>query len=240
MPAEGPDTVLPIEPADVLGAALSSLLVFLCVVFAWRGTASTRLERRQDLLLLPWALVVAVAWHPGFLRGLGVSRRDDPFVTLSGADGIGLAVIALVASLALFALSVAKTRALRRVFARRASLVAATADLLATVLLALAALALAPQLFYAYYRLVFPDLPSKWVLSGLPSAEQLRALLRPLPGDPLADQAAALTLWTLALACVLGWMLDVRRRRRPLGAWQAATFLGALAAFWALLSAALF
>ena len=209
------------------------------MAFAWRGVEATRSARRQDLALLPWALVIAVAWHPGLMWGLVASRAGDSFFTLSRAAGGGLVLIALVASLALFALSAMKTRALRRAFSRRATLAPAAADLFATALLAIAALALAPQLFYAYYRLVFPDLPDRWVLHGLPSAARLRALVRPVASGSLADHAAALVLWTLVLACLLGWLLAVRRRRRPLGRWRAAAALSALAALWTLGSAPL-
>lgn len=223
-----------IDPAALGTALLSPLLVFVCVAIAWRGLGLARVPWRQDVLLVPWAFATAVAWHPGVLQGSLASRAGDSLFTLPPGARAALVAIALVAGLVPLALSVAKTRALRRAFERRASLLPAALDLVASVSLGLVSLALAPQLFYAYYRRLFPDLPSQWVVEGMPSSERLAALARPAAAGSLADHAAALFLWTLALACLLGWLLDVRQRRRPLRAAQAATAVAAPAALWSL------
>lgn len=188
---------------------------------------------------MPWAFATAVLWHPGltsalFERALFAPLPEDSFLTLSTGGRSALVLVAVLAGLALVLLSVRKTRALRQAFMRRATLAPAALDLVATVLLGLGALALAPQLFYTYYRRLIPDLPAQRVIEGLPSAGRLRDLARPLANGSLAEHAAALALWTLLIACLLGWMLDVRRRRRALGRLPAAAIVAVPATLWAL------
>lgn len=216
-----------LDPATVVGGLLSPALVFLAVIVPWRGVLSTRNDLHQDLMLLPWALVTAVLWHPGLLRGLLGSHHGDP---LPGSAL--LATVLCIASLVLFAGSVMKTRTLRRRFMRRATLAPAAADLVLTMLLGLLSIVLvSPLLRAAYHKLFAGPVP----VAGFetPSlAGRLRSLSVPVADGSLAEHAAAVVLWTLLIACLFGWLLDVRRRRRSLGALQA----GAVAAGLALLS----
>ena len=230
---------LPNDPSAVLVGVLSPVLVFVGVAVAWRGVSRTREEWRQDLMLLPWAFATALLWHPGLVRGLVGSRPGEAFPTLSGAGRLGLAGAAVVAGLAVLALSIAKTRALRDALARRAILAPAAADLAATATLALAALALGWTLLRGRYGGASSEPGTGSVLEGASGAARLRALLFPTADGAFVEHAASLFLWTTVLACLLGWLLAVRLRRRSLGALQAGAAAAALAASWSIVSLAL-
>ena len=55
--------------------------------------------------------------------------------------------------------------------------------------------ALMPQVFYSFYRLLFPDLPQQWVITGLPDPARLRAIASIRTGGSLSDHLSATALW---------------------------------------------
>ena len=64
------------------------------------------------------------------------------------------------------------------------------------------AIGVSPQLFYAFYRQVFPDLPWQWVIQSALDFERNGQLLLMQSIESSADLLAALVLWLLlVVAC---------------------------------------
>jgi len=110
-----------------------------------------------------------------------------------------LAGLSAALVLSLFWLSTVKSAALYRAGAklRVPPLAVLAADLLASAALMAGAVGLSPQIYYSYYRLVLPDLPAQWVLSGWAALETLLRQARLLPDASLADHLVGLTFWSL-------------------------------------------
>ena len=91
------------------------------------------------------------------------------------------------------------------------------ANLLVTLAGYLAVWLLSPQIFYTYYRLIIPGLPSQWVVGGGAALNDFAAALRLGDGDSLAMSATGLFFWVLAALTlsVHAACWRVARRREP-------------------------
>lgn len=175
---------------------MASIFLFGVWVTAWTlaPLAFFRRALRGGARSVGWvALGVAVA-APGLWAQARAGWPGDSFHTLFVHERV--IVAALATALALIYLRLVDRLArlvLKRVAARA---LAAPLAVTAAVAIFIVGFALSPQVFYAYYRLVFEGLPAQWVINPGLTLERLRnALVFPSDGA-LADQAAALLFWT--------------------------------------------
>jgi hypothetical protein len=141
------------------------------------------------------AVLAAPTVWSAFLGGYA----GDSFYTLTPWPRAGLALLSVTLIIALFWASAAKSAVLYRAGGklRVPALLMLAADLVASVTLMAGAIWFSPQIYYSYYRLVLPGLPSQWVLSGWASIETLLSQARMLPDASLADHMVGLTFWSL-------------------------------------------
>lgn len=82
-------------------------------------------------------------------------------------------------------------------------------DLLSTLVVLWSSLALAPQVFYQFYRLVFNGLPSQWVIKPLPFHDFL-GLWFASNASNLSELATSLVLWIALMSGFLVWVTFAR------------------------------
>lgn len=165
--------------------------------------------------------VTAVLAAPTVWLAVLNGYADDSFFTLTPWPRAGLAVLSAALILALFWVSAIKSAAFYRAGAKLGMppLSVLAADLLASVALVTGAVGLSPQIYYSYYRLVLPGLPSQWVLSGWAALETLLRQARLLPDASLADHLVGLTFWSLlVMACWVFVFAHPRVVRRQVSA----------------------
>lgn len=125
--------------------------------------------------------------------------QDDSFFTLGIAGAVGLLVVTALLALGLLALArrVCRGRLWRRLFWAAA--------------LFWAFLWLSPQVYYAYYQIVFHGLPAQVVVGWPPSAEMAVRRLAFSGPSTLAAHGQGLLGWTLAAMAVrprwFRWMI---------------------------------
>ena len=176
---------------------LASALVGLWTGLLWHNWTDNNGTELRHATVAGWVTAVLAAstvWS-AVLNGYA----GDSFFTLTPWPRVGLVVLSAALILALFWLSAAKSAALYRAGAklRVPSLVVLATDLVASAALMAGAVWLSPQIYYTYYRLLLPDLPSQWVLSGWVAVETLGWQVRLSPDASLADHLVGLTFWSL-------------------------------------------
>ncbi len=142
---------------------------------------------------------------------------SDSFFTLALWPRAGLALLSALLILALFWLSAAKSVAIQRVAVklRVAPPFVLAADLVASATLMAGAAGVSPQIYYSYYRLVWPGLPSQWVLTDGAVLETLLRQARLSPSASLADHLVGLSFWSLlVMTCWIFAFAHPRVRRR--------------------------
>ncbi|MEM7546138.1 MAG: hypothetical protein AAF367_11430 [Pseudomonadota bacterium] len=152
--------------------------------------------RLGGLAALP---LVALA-QPGIWSRLIAGYEGDDFFTLGMAQRIGLAVIALALLAALFVVAAA----LSRLTVRRARLglgLGLGVDISIRSVFYGALITLAPQVFYTYYRLIIPGLPSQWVIRW-PDGDGLLTGLTFAADGRLAEHLVTAGFWGLIVAAI--------------------------------------
>ena len=112
----------------------------------------------------------------------------DSFFTLSYAGQIGLAALSVFLSAFFIWLAVRITR-------KSGRLVRIIASLVLFVLFVW----LTPQVYYAYYIMVFDDLPVQWVIKTPPSPAELGRLLIFAGSDNLSAHSKGILGWLILL-----------------------------------------
>ena len=183
----------------MLAGLLATALVGLWTGLAWHHWADSNSSglRRAAIAGGVTAVLAAPTVWLAVLNGYA----GDSFFTLTPWPRAGLAGLSAALILALFWLSAVKSAALYRAGAklRVPPPVVLAADLVASTALMAGAAGLSPQIYYSYYRLLLPGLPSQWVLSGWAALETLLRQARLLPDASLADHLAGLTFWSLLI-----------------------------------------
>ena len=82
-------------------------------------------------------------------------------------------------------------------------------DLLSTMAVLWSGVALAPQVFYQFYRLVFNGLPSQWVIKPLPLSDFCRLWITS-KATHLSELATSLVLWIALMSVFLAWVTFAR------------------------------
>jgi hypothetical protein len=152
------------------------------------------------------AVVTVVLAAPPVWRALATGYPRDSLLTLPPVPRGGLILLTVGLVFALFWISAAKTAAMHRAARRLAvtPLLVLAADLFATLVLFAAARVASPQIYYSYYRLVIPGLPSQWVRAEWPGIGDLLALAGLAPDAGSAAHAAGVGLWGLMI--MTGWL----------------------------------
>lgn len=186
-------------------------------------------------VLLPWAARRADGFSVGLaLVGLLILATPAMGHTLLGrADPGGFGTLGLGARLGLMALSAALFLGLLWIAALKTRWLAGLSfapllDSIARALLALAAIMLSAQLYYAYYRLIIPSLPAQVVIAW-PGWDDIADLLSIWQDGPLGQRLRGAVFWAVTLAGPLSHWL-ARAEPRPPSRALSALFGGVLAA----------
>lgn len=222
-------------------ALLAIFLVFLLTAAFWQQTGcdvaaaarSQKLPRstRSGCTTAGLAIVLSTAWHPPIWQAVLAGYKGDSFYTLSVSGATGLFLLSALLFAALLACNHFKTRWLQTVTARIPVPAAIMLDSLLTLGFFWIAITLVPQLYYAYYRLIFHNLPTQWVIKHL-AATDLWSIGSFLGSPSLAAHFSALVLWALLVAQWLLWLRWVIQRGHSINRWQAAATLTAMASTW--------
>ncbi|MEJ6393713.1 hypothetical protein V8J82_10625 [Gymnodinialimonas sp. 2305UL16-5] len=132
-------------------------------------------------------------------RKLPGMYQSDSFFTLSGAGQIGLVAVSI--AFALIVAGIVRFLARGRPWALRIAIWAA---------LFFVFVWLSPQGYYAYYRLIFDDLPRQWVIQAPPRPAELAALLTFSVRASLSFHSQGVLGWALLLVALWPY-----RRKMP-------------------------
>ncbi len=205
--------------SGALAALLPSALVGLWAAVVWRLWVRSFAPPRSVLHpariagLAGVCLVAVVLGAPSlWLAALG-GYAGDSFYTLDPAARAGLIVLSAALVLALWWTAAAKSVLLHRLAGARSipAALAALADVLASLVLLALAVGLAPQLYYAYYRIVIPGLPAQWVVREWFDWQTLLRVAALSPDASLSDHLTGITFWVVMLMA-LGWPVVLRSR----------------------------
>jgi len=207
----------PIRAAYLMTSSISPLAAGMLVGIVCFAAARTHRQLwaakhpvRAELSLALAATAMALLWHPPLRNGLAAPATTDSFLTLSPSAAAGLLVVAGTASTLVYLTDAFKCPLIRHLrrhapdSARLSAGLSLTSALCLSLALSIGAATLAPQLFYTYYRLLWPDLPAQWVIAW-PSTGELLTQLLPERGTSLADHGACLLLWCLMLGSAMRW-----------------------------------
>jgi hypothetical protein len=129
---------------------------------------------------------------------------QDSFWTLSTSGRIGVVAISSIGIGLVFALLAWKTRRILRIKAQISATAWTLFDIAIGVVLFGVIHTVSPQIFYSFYRLIFPNLPNQWVIDAIWDADGLRAVATLAEGGTLADHLAGIVLW--AIVPFTGWL----------------------------------
>ena len=221
--------------------ALFSALLFGTTVYLFCRLATRPLPSYRWLLAGVVYLLLALTTAPALWRGLAQGYKGDSFHTLSEPGQVGLLLLSLVLAVALIGLAAAKTWHLYRVagawsFPRFPGFV--LLDGLANLLLFWLFLWLSPQLYYAYYLVLFDDIAWQWVVKPPPGLGVVLDLLAMARSGSLSDHGLGLlgraVLLLSLTAPALRAAAFLTRHRGPMEAATLPRFAFTLAAFGAL------
>lgn len=156
------------------------------------------------LRILGNAAVFTLLTHPGLWLAVSNGYTDDHLFNLKVLEIFGLVAMASMFALLLFLactlLSYEVTRCVRNHLSRWITIVSCIA---VALLLCALALAVVPQLFYQYSRLIIPGLPLQWVPIGDLSLSTLQKYLL-LPADcTTSELATGVCVWISVCAAAL-------------------------------------
>jgi hypothetical protein len=179
---------------------MSAVALIALIIACWNIVPGLLAGRRalRFLPLLAWSLAGVFAAAGEFRRALLSGHQEDSLFTLRPLEQLG--VVALAALMMLAAGWLAYRAACRLARLTR-SPSAHAAGLAANLALTLALYALgwmlAPQIFYAYYQMIIPGLPSQWVIRGAEQVGEFADAVRLLGDGSLASHAAGAFFWVL-------------------------------------------
>jgi len=145
------------------------------------------------------ALPLTALVQPAIWTRLSVFYKGDDAFTLGISQRIGLGLISFVMIALLFVV-------FARISQKLAAVLSSTAprlgcDIALRVLGFAALITCAPQIYYAYYRLIIPGLPAQWVIRW-PDMSTWATLLTFAPDGRLAEHLISATLWGLIVAAI--------------------------------------
>lgn len=154
-----------------------------------------------------WAALGVLIAAPDLRAAVGAGYPQDSLFTLAPLQQTVVVGMALGLSLAAAALAERVAAMLRpppaAAWPRRTAHLGAAVSLVWT--LYVAAFVVSPQVFYAYYQLIFPGLPAQWVIDPPRQLDRLVDAVALTPGDSIADHGAGVLFWVL-------WALTARRQ----------------------------
>jgi hypothetical protein len=141
-------------------------------------------------MLISFGLVILVS--PPLQASINTGYPDDSFWTLGWGGRAGVLAITMIGFVLLYALLALKSRALQD---RRAGIV--VLDIAAGLLIYAVVYSLSPQVFYWFYRMILPDLPSQVVIKSPLDLTAIRAAIDFGDGPSLAQDIAGVGLWAV-------------------------------------------
>ncbi len=192
--------------AAVLIAPLIAPLATIASTALWCAAGAHVLNRLhhagflRDGVLGLGLLTALVLAMPGFLTGAVAGTDPGGFSTLTVSAQFGLAAL----SVSLAALACAANGLKSRWLSNRLSPYwhRLAIDLPLTAVLAVIAVELSFQIFYAYYQIVIPGLPAQWVI-GLPDIGRLLADMAVWSDAGLGARLRGATIWVLLVQTAL-------------------------------------
>lgn len=121
----------------------------------------------------------------------------DSYWTLNWVGHTGVVTISLVGIAMLFLALAAKTRLVLGLARGGPGMIRASLDGLAGLLIFAVVFSVSPQVFYTFYQLIIPGLPSQLVVDTLIDTDRLTAIARLDPQGSLADHLAGITFWAI-------------------------------------------
>ncbi len=186
-------------------------------------------------------LLLAFTGAPTLWYGSALGYKGDSFHTLSASGQVGLLLLSLGLAVVLTGLAAAKTWYLYRVegaWTFPTILGFALLDGLANLLLFLLFLWLSPQLYYAYYLILFDDLAWQWIVRAPPGLGVVLEVLEMPRSGSLSDHGLGLLGRALVLLSLTAPALRaaavLTRHRGPIEAATLPRFAFTLAVFGAL------
>ena len=157
--------------------------------------------------MLVWsgASVTVLVGHYLAIAAVFSTWPSDSFHTLSVKQQTGLATWSVLLIAALIWFFNKKTSWIFRLGRTYdvSSVFACVVDLIVTTLLFVLFYSASPQLYYLYYQLVIPGLPSQWIINPLHDFGLSTERLLIHPVSNYSDLLAVLTFWTLL--CSIIW-----------------------------------
>ena len=151
-----------------------------------------RVIKATFTVIVPGFIIICGDWHKG-KQGKSVIYPGDSFFTLSPGGQVGLALLSACLSLGLLWMTLRLARRFRHWLAR--------------ITLALVVfwtfLWLSPQVYYAYYFLIFDDLPLQLVIKAPTGPSDLVQLLLFRGAATLSAHGAGLLGWGLLVMSLL-------------------------------------
>lgn len=142
--------------------------------------------------LIAVGLAAAAIWTPVLTLYPG-----DSFWTLGWGGRIGVLAISATGITLVFMGLTLKTRVILRIKNQATSMAWALIDVALGLGVFAVVFSTSPQAFYAFYRLIFADLPQQWVIDGLINVDRLREIALLGPDGSLADHLAGIALWAI-------------------------------------------
>jgi len=122
---------------------------------------------------------------------------QDSYWTLGWTGRAGVAAISACGIAGFFLVMARKTRIILNWKRQATSTAWALIDVAVGLLMFAVLYSTSPQVFYSFYRLIFPDLPQQWVIEGLLDTARLKMIAEMNPAGSLSDHLAGITLWAI-------------------------------------------
>lgn len=169
------------------------------------------LRRFPVIVFIASSFLLAILWNPSawhYLRDDFIGK--DTIFNLTGKGQLGLVILTSLLLTFLLFLSLCKSRYVDHyaTHSRADSYsrhLAPLIDLLFTVGLFVAAIAIVPQLHYVFYMQLITGLPLQWVAS-LPSYTEIKELISMSAVDSLNAMVSGLTFWSLIAGVLIYWI----------------------------------
>ena len=155
------------------------------------------------------SIVINLALHRTVFRSIVEGYPGDSFYTLTKSAAVGLVILVtvLIGCVLLVFYRLTKSWILKSTNSTLA--VKGLYCLINIVIVAvvyLLFLTAAPQVFYTYYQIIFPDLPVQSVIKPIPLAKMLE-LITISKNASMADHLAGFTFCVLITNTLLQWLL---------------------------------
>jgi len=151
------------------------------------------------------SLVVTLLWHSKLIVYALSNWKSDSFYTLNVVQQSGLVLLSVLLIGLVFWLSDIKTRYIQKRLLTRRLLLAplCLADILFSLATFILFLSLSLQVYYLYYQLIFPGLPSQWVVDF---EFNLNLLSMSSPTN-FNELLSGLTAWVMVFAILLRYLV---------------------------------